>query len=46
MIIIDDKGNELLDIISVAEKNAEEQYKPINHCLSVVKVGDDYLICT
>lgn len=44
MIVKDSKGNELLEIIRVNEDEADEQYKPISHCLAVVKVGDDYLM--
>ena len=44
MIIADAKGNELLDIIKVDEENADKEYKPINHCLAVVKVGNDFLM--
>jgi len=44
MIVVDSKGNELLDIINVDEENADNQYKPINHCLAVVKIENDYLM--
>lgn len=44
MIVKDSKGSELLEIIRVNEDEADEQYKPISHCLAVVKVGDDYLM--
>ena len=44
MIIKDDRGNELLEIISVEEEKADAKYEPINHCLAVVKVGSDYLL--
>lgn len=44
MIIVDDKGNELLDIIDVLEDNADKEYDPITHCLVVVKIGDEYLM--
>lgn len=44
MIVVDDKGNELLDIVNSDEENIDEQYSPINHCLAVVKVGNDYLM--
>ncbi len=44
MIIADAKGNELLEIIKVDEENADKEYKPINHCLAVVKVGKDFLM--
>ena len=44
MIVVDGKGNELLDIINVNETDAVEKYEPINHCLVVVKIGDDYLM--
>ena len=44
MIVRDSKGNELLEIIQVEEELAEQQYRPVNHSLAVVKVGDDYLL--
>lgn len=44
MIVVDSKGNELLDIINVDEENADNQYEPINHCLAVVKIENDYLM--
>lgn len=44
MIVVDDKGNELLDIIDVSEADADKEYKPITHCLAVVKIGDEYLM--
>lgn len=31
MIIVDDRGNELIDIIDVSEENADKEYAPINH---------------
>ena len=44
MIAVDKKGNELLDVIDVHESDAEKMYKPINHCLAVVKIGNEYLM--
>lgn len=44
MIIIDGKGNELLDILEVNEESADKQYEPITHCLAVVKIENDYLM--
>ena len=44
MIVVDNRGNEFLDFISVDETNAEGQYEPITHCLAVVKIEDDYLM--
>lgn len=44
MIAKDSRGNELLEIINVPEDRADEIYKPINHCLAVVKVGGDHLL--
>ena len=44
MIVADGRGNELLDIIHVDEADADKKYEPINHCLAVVKIGDDYLM--
>ena len=44
MIVRDNKGNELLDIIYVDEGNADMKYEPINHCLAVVKIENDYLM--
>lgn len=44
MIVVDAKGNELIDIISVNEESVDKQYSPINHCLAVVKIENDYLM--
>lgn len=44
LIVKDDSGNELLEIINIEEEKADANYKPINHCLAVVKVGSDYLL--
>lgn len=44
MLVADDKGNELLDIINIAEESADKQYEPVNHCLAVVKIENDYLM--
>lgn len=44
MIVVDSKGNEFLDIINVSEESADNQYEPINHCLAVVKIENDYLM--
>ena len=44
MIIEDAKGNKLLDIIDCSEENVDEIYEPVNHCLAVVKIGDDFLL--
>ena len=44
MIVVDSKGNEFLNIINVDEENADNQYEPINHCLAVVKIENDYLM--
>ncbi len=44
MIAVDHKGNELLDMIDVDESDAEKMYRPINHCLLVVKIGNEYLM--
>ena len=44
MIVRDNKGNELLDIIYVDEDNADMKYEPINHCLAVVKIENDFLL--
>ena len=44
MIVADRKGNELLEMIDVNEADAEKEYRPVNHCLVVVKTGDDYLM--
>ena len=44
MIVKDNKGNEFLELISVDEDKADKQYKPISHCLAVVKIGNDYLM--
>lgn len=44
MIVKDTKGNRLLDVINVAEEQAERQYSPVKHTLAVVKIGDEYLL--
>jgi ADP-ribose pyrophosphatase len=44
MIVKDGKGNELIAVINVNEERADEEYSPVNHCLAVVKIGDDYLM--
>lgn len=44
MIVKDNKGNELLEIIRIGEEKADAQYNPISHCLIVVKIGDEYLL--
>lgn len=44
MLVVDEKGNELLEIIKGSEEAAERQYEPISHCLAVVKIGNDYLM--
>lgn len=44
MIVKDVKGNELLEVIDVQENQAEKLYSPINYCLAVVKVGNEYLM--
>ena len=44
MLIKDVKGNELLDLVKTDEDKADAEFQPITHCLTVVKVGDDYLL--
>ena len=44
MLIKDAKGNELLEIIPVAEEQAAQLYAPVNHALVVVKIGGEYLM--
>lgn len=44
MIVKDDKGNELLELIDVDENQAEKLYHPVNHALVVVRVGKEYLM--
>lgn len=44
LIVKDNNGNELLEIINIEEEKADTKYEPINHCLVVVKVGSDYLL--
>lgn len=44
MIIKDDRGNELLEIIAAGEETADALYGPITHCLAVIKIGSDYLL--
>ena len=44
MIVKDVRGNELLEVIDVPEEQAEDLYNPVNHCLAVAKVGNEYLM--
>lgn len=44
MILKDDRGNELLDVIVCEETGADSGYAPITHCLLVVRIGTDYLM--
>lgn len=44
MIVKDAKDNKLLDIIDCSEEQVDAEYTPVNHCLAVVKIGDDYLL--
>lgn len=44
MILKDDKGNEFIRVVRVAEKEANTRYRPITHCLAVVMIGDEYLL--
>lgn len=44
LIVKDNNGNELLEIINIEEEKADTKYEPINHCLVVVKIGSDYLL--
>ena len=44
MIIRDEKGNELLDILKVDELQAEKLYTPITHTLVIIKIGKEYLM--
>ena len=44
MIVKDDVGNELIDVINVKESEAENLYSPVTHSLAVVKIGNDYLM--
>lgn len=44
MIVKDERGNELLEIIKVDEKEVDVKFSPVNHALVVVKIGDDYLM--
>lgn len=44
MIVKDARGNELLEVISVGESEAERIYKNITHSLVIVKIGNEYLM--
>lgn len=44
MIVKDTRGNELLEVISVDESEAERIYENITHSLVVVKIGNEYLM--
>lgn len=44
MILMDSKGNELVEILDIDEHSAMGQYAPVTHCLAVVMAGDDYLL--
>lgn len=44
MIVTDSRGNELVEIIHVAEEAARERYVPVTHCLIVVLIDGEYLL--
>ncbi len=44
MLVMDAKGNELVEVISIDEKNADEKFSPVTHALAVIKVGSEYLM--
>ena len=44
MLVKDSRGNELLEVIDVSEKEAMKKYAPVNHALLVVKIGEEYLL--
>ena len=44
MLVKDEKGNELLEMVAVEEDRAGALHSPINCSLGVVKLGDDYLL--
>ena len=44
MIIQDEKGNELRNLLAVQENQADALYHPLTHSLGVVKLGNDYLL--
>ena len=44
MYIKDSRGNELVEIIEVAEDAARQKHAPVTHCLAAVRVGSDYLL--
>ena len=44
MLVKDNRGNELLEVIKTSEEDAMNNYAPINHALLVVKIGEEYLL--
>ena len=44
MLVRDDRGNELLEVLEVSEEEAMKNYAPVNHALLVVKLGGEYLL--
>ena len=44
MIVRDDRGNELLEVLSIDEEHADCVCEPVTHCLAVVRIGNDHLM--
>ncbi len=44
MLVRDERGNELLELINVSENEIDTKYDPVNHARAIVKVGDDYIM--
>lgn len=44
MLVKDERGNELLEILQVEEGEIDKLYHPVTHALLVVKIGQDYLM--
>ena len=43
MIAIDERGDELIDVLKISEAEIDD-YSPISHALLIVKMGDNYLL--
>lgn len=43
MIVNDEKGNELIDVIKIREDEISS-YSPVTHALLIVKMGSEYLL--
>ena len=44
MLVKGEKGNNLLEIIPLDERQVDKLYSLVNHALGIVKMGEDYLL--